>query len=62
MQMTDHKPDRWRVVDAGPKSVVLSAMCICGNDDCHYTAVSWHDTWMHISPDAVCQHCGGPNH
>lgn len=47
---TEHRPDRWRVVSDGPDSVTVSAMCVCGHDECHYTATAYDRSWVHVTP------------
>lgn len=35
-----HAPSEWRVVVDRPY-VVVSAMCVCGNDECHFTVTAY---------------------
>lgn len=43
-----HKPDKWTVVAYTDDVVVVFAMCICGDDECHFTASVGKANFIHI--------------
>lgn len=45
--MGEHRPSRWRVVSDSSTAVVVSAMCVCGDDECHFTATAYDTSWVH---------------
>jgi hypothetical protein len=43
-----HAPKEWVVVSQLP--LIVSAMCICGNDDCHYTVSAYMAVNVNLHP------------
>lgn len=57
MPTTEHRPGRWQVVSDSDDSVTVSAMCVCGDDDCHYTGTVYDSNWVHSTPRRVIATC-----
>jgi hypothetical protein len=49
----EHSPSKWVLCVNQPDLVVLSAMCVCGDDNCHFTMTSYASdmTVVHIKPE-----------
>lgn len=44
----EHAPTTWMIVHQAERYVVLSAMCACGDEECHWTSTS------HVNMGWVC--------
>jgi hypothetical protein len=53
-ESNEHKPAKWYVVGNSP--LIVSAMCVCGDDECYFTATSYASEWYASRIDGVRSH------
>lgn len=41
----EHKPSEWKLVVQDSDVLVVTAMCICGDDDCYFRGSIYKSQW-----------------